>query len=150
MYPAADTCPHLSPKERQHFHLIVGTLLYYERALDYSILPALNDVAREQSNPTVSLTRKAKRILDYVATYPTSYLRYYASDMVLHCNSDVTYLVAPQARSCIVGFYHNSMSPTKGKPPLNDGVLVECKTLSNLKWQEVFITRKQFLPYVRY
>ena len=125
--------PDLTPHDRQHLQSIVGTLLYYGRALEYSILPALNDIAREQATPTVSTMTRAKRVLDYVATYSDAYLRYYASDMVLHVDSDAAYLIAPQAKSRVAGFYHLSTLPSKSKtPPMNGGVLVECKTLRHV------------------
>ena len=33
--------------------------------------------------------------MDYLATYPNAYIRYYASDMILNIDSDAAYLVAP-------------------------------------------------------
>ena len=104
MTPSADTSPNLFSSDRRFLQSIIRTLLYYGRALEYSILPTLNDVAREQANPTVSTMTKAKRILDYVATHPNAFIRYYTSDMVLHVESDAAYLVVPQAKSCIAGF----------------------------------------------
>ena len=70
------------------------------------------------------------KLLDYVATYPDTHIRYHASDMILHVDSDVAYLVSPQARSRIAGFHYLSTFPAKYNPvPLNGGILVECKTL---------------------
>ena len=48
---------------------------------------------------------KAQRPMDYAATYPDAYLRYYASDIVLHCDSDASYLVVPKARSRYAVFF---------------------------------------------
>ena len=133
MAEALDTTPNLPLKEQRYLQSILGTLLYYGRALEYSILPAVNDVAREQSAPTISTLKKAKRILDYVATYPNAYLRYYASDMILNCDSDAAYLVVPQAKSRVAGFYHLSSEFAKNRPtPINGGVLVECKILRHV------------------
>ena len=71
--------------------------------------------------------------MDYVATYPNAYLRYYASDMVLHVDSDAAYLVAPNARSRISGYFHLSDHPNITKhPKLNGAILVECKTLRHV------------------
>ena len=53
--------------------------------------------------------------------------------MVLHVDSDAAYLIAPQAKSRVAGFYHLSTLPSKSKtPPMNGGVLVECKTLRHV------------------
>jgi hypothetical protein len=50
--PIPDTSDSLSPKEITHIQSIVGALLYYGRALDNTILPALDDIAMFQSKPT--------------------------------------------------------------------------------------------------
>ena len=66
----------------------------------------------------------------YMNTHPAAYTRYYVSNMVLHVDSDVAYLVSPKARSWIAGYYHLSNHPTATKHPLlNGAILVECKTL---------------------
>ena len=44
--------------------------------------------------------------MDYVYTYPNTFIRYYASDMVLHVDSDAAYLVAPRARSRVAGYFY--------------------------------------------
>ena len=73
--------------------------------------------------------------MDYAATYPNSIIRYYASDMILHIESDAAYLVLPNARSRVAGhFYLSSHPPAQGKPsPQHNGpLLTECKTLKNV------------------
>ena len=47
-----DTSPLLDPKETKYIQLVRGSLLYYRRALDFTILPALNKIDSEQSQPT--------------------------------------------------------------------------------------------------
>ena len=52
------------------------------------MLKAINIIARKQDKPT-ELTRKwAKQLLDYAATYPTTTIHYFASDMILKQHSD--------------------------------------------------------------
>ena len=71
--------------------------------------------------------------MDYLHTYPNVYLRYYASDMILHIDSDAAYLVLPKARSRIAGFYQLSDHPSKTKNPTrNLPILIECKTLRHV------------------
>ena len=71
--------------------------------------------------------------MDYAATYPNVYIRYFASDMVLHIDSDAAYLVALKAKSRIAGFYYLSNHPTKtDTPTLNGAIHVECKTLRHV------------------
>ncbi len=71
--------------------------------------------------------------MNYVHTYPNSYIRYKASDMILHIDSDAAYLVAPKAHSRVAGYFHLSDHPLKGsKPMLNGAIHVECKTLRHV------------------
>ena len=72
------------------------------------MLPPLNTIGTEQVTPTKKTEEKCKRLLAYVAIYPNAFIRYYASQMVLHIDSDAVYLVMPQARSWIAGYYHLS------------------------------------------
>ena len=41
---AEDTSPFLSNKETKYVQQVVGTFLYYTRALDSTMLPALNTI----------------------------------------------------------------------------------------------------------
>ena len=53
--------------------------------------------------------------------------------MVLNIDSDTAYLVAPEARSRIVGYFHLSESRAQSMtPPSNGAMLVECKTLRHI------------------
>ena len=94
-----DTSPPLDATDTTYVQSVVGSLLYHGRAIDASILPALNAIAAQQSSPTAKVKEKCKRLLDYVATYPNPILRFYSSDMILTAESDVAYLVLPKARS---------------------------------------------------
>lgn len=84
---------------------MLGTLLYYARSVDPTMLVALNELSHEQANPTETTESKLKHLLDYAATHPIATIRYYASDMVLWIDSDATYLVAPKARSRVGGYF---------------------------------------------
>ena len=91
--------------------MIVGSLLYYSRAVDPALLPAINEIAAVQSKPTVDTLNRCQMILDYVATYPNTIQRFYKSYMVLHVDSDAAYLVQPRAKSRIAGSYILSSRP---------------------------------------
>ena len=130
---APDLSPPLSPKETTKLQSITGSFLYYGRALDNTILPALNEIASMQAHPTEQTKQKAQQLMDYLHTYPNAYLRYTASDMILHVDSDAAYLVAPKARSRVAGYFHLSDHPNITKhPKLNGAILVECKTLRHV------------------
>ena len=67
--------------------------------------------------------------MDYLHTYPNTYIRFYAREMILHVDSDAAYLVATKARRRIAGYFHLSDHPNITKyPKLNGAKLVECKT----------------------
>jgi hypothetical protein len=74
--------------------------------------------------------------MDYAATYPTAIIRYHASDMALHIDSDATYLVLPNARSRYAGHYFLSSRPTpppsKPSPTPNGPILTICKTIKGV------------------
>ena len=69
------------------------------------MLLALNDDSIQQAKSTATTQAKVERLTDYAATYPDSYIRYFASDMTLHIDSDDSYLVLPNAQRRIVGYY---------------------------------------------
>ena len=74
-------------------------------------------------------------LLDYLATYSNAKIRYHASGMVLNIDSDAAYLVLLKARSriarCLYLTKHCPEKRTKS-PPINGGVLVECKILKHV------------------
>ncbi len=80
--------------------------------------------------PTVFTTTKIQMLLGSLHTYPNAKIWFYASDMILHVDSDAAYLVAPRAKSHIAGFYYcSNNTPT---PPLNGPVHVECRVLQHV------------------
>ena len=96
----------LDKKGQRRIQSIVGTFLYYGRAVEPTILPALNEIATFQAKPTDDTVKRTNMLLDYMYTYPTAVLRHYAGDMQLHIESDAAYLVLPGARSCVAGYFY--------------------------------------------
>ena len=84
---------------------IVGTFLFYGRAVEPTVLTALNDMATMQSKPTINTFKQSTMLLDYLATYPNAKLRFYAGNMQLHIESDAVYLVLPGAKSRVAGYF---------------------------------------------
>ena len=101
------------------------------RAIDGTLLPALNTISASQSKPTQATLQRCHNLLDYVATYPNVFLRYHASDMVLTIDSDAAYLVAPKARSRIAGYFQLN-SAKHSNNYVNGTILIECKTLRHV------------------
>jgi hypothetical protein len=133
---AVSTAPLLDPKRTQRIQAISGTFLYYARGVDPTILPALNEIASEQASPTAATETKASMLMDYLHTNPDATIRYHASGMVLHIDSDAAYLVLPKARSRAAGHYYFSdwpePAPAKPNPTPNGPVHTLCKTIRNV------------------
>ena len=91
--PTEDISPQLNATETTLIQQIVGSLLYYGRALEYTIRHALNTIGNSQAKPTEQTKAECKTFLDYCATYPNVVLRYYESEMILNVDSDTAYLV---------------------------------------------------------
>lgn len=135
--PPPDDSPPISPKRKLRIQAVVGSLLYYARAIDASLLPALNEIAASQANPTELTEKKINHLLAFAKTHRNTSLRFHASDMVLHIDSDAAYLVMPNARSRFAGYYHLSANPTTPLTPtynipINSPIHVECKTIRHV------------------
>ena len=127
-----DSSPVLNKTETKWVQSAIGSLLYYGRALDSSILPALNQLGTQQALPTENVKKKIHRLLDYTNTYRNPILRFYASDMILTIDSDAAYLVLPKARSRIAGYFRLLNQPNTNTFQDNGAVLIECKSLRNV------------------
>jgi hypothetical protein len=114
---APDTSPPLSPGDTKRVQEILGTLLYYARAVDNTMLPAINSLASEQSQGTKNTMRKIVQLLNYCATHPDAVVRYTASDMILHVESDASYQSETKSRSRVAGYHYLGPKPN---PALSD------------------------------
>ena len=108
---ATDETAPLPPDGTKRVQEIVGVLLYYARAIDCTMLVALNDIATTQSSPTERTLQACTKLLNYAATHPDATIRYVKSDMILHVHSDASYLSAPKARSRLAGFIFLANTP---------------------------------------
>ena len=102
--------------------------------MDFTMLTALNDIGTTQAKPTENTKQECQQLMDYAATYPELIIQFYTSDMVLHVDSDIVYLVLPNVKSRVVGYYYlTSIQPTPDQAPtLNALILVICKTLRHM------------------
>jgi hypothetical protein len=126
-----------TPKLDKHgIHFVqscVGSLLYYARAVDATMLPAINEISGSQASPTQKTMSACRMLLDYAATYPLAILRYHASDMTLNTDTDAAYLVLPNARSRYASHYILSDTPPSlpaiPNPKPNGAIITVCKTI---------------------
>ena len=82
----------LSPQAIKHLQQIVGTFLFYSRAVDPTMLTALSIIATEQTQGTHTTKAKAEHFLTYAASHPNATIKFYKSDMILKIHSDASYL----------------------------------------------------------
>ena len=101
----------VAPAIKTQIQQIVGSLLYYARAVDSTLLVALNAIATQQANATLLTLQKVHQLLDFVATYPNATLVYTPSGMILKIHSDASYLSEPKAKSRYGGHYYLGSKP---------------------------------------
>jgi hypothetical protein len=105
-YATRDETPLLSAKQFTTIQKINGSLLYYSRAVYPTLIMPLNDISTEQTTATEKTQTSAGQLLDYLATHPDATLRCYASYMILHINSDASYLSVYKSKSLLGGLFY--------------------------------------------
>jgi hypothetical protein len=81
---------------------IVGTLLYYARSVNPTLIIPLSTIASPLSTATSTTMDAVKHLLDYCSTKPHATIRYFASDMQLKIHSDASYLSEPKTKSHVL------------------------------------------------
>jgi hypothetical protein len=112
---AEDSTALLSPPRKQRIQEIIGSLLYYCRAVDPTGLPTVTELASLQAHATEHTETAVNRLLSYFYSYPNNRLVLTACDMVLYIQSDASYLSRPNSRSVAGGIFYlgNINDPTK-------------------------------------
>ena len=105
---------------------VLGTFLYYARAVDCTMLVALSAIATDQACPTEETMKKVDQFLDYAACNPLAIVTYHASDMVLAVHSDASYLSESKARSRAGGHFFLSADT---QFPANNGAVHTVATI---------------------
>ena len=106
-----DTSPPLSKEDIRHVQSVIGSILYYARAVDLACLMALSTIASEQAKGTENTMLKTKQLLDYLATHLDATVRFYASYMVMNIHSDASYLLEANAHSRACGHFFMGWKP---------------------------------------
>jgi hypothetical protein len=114
-YATKDETPPLTAQQCLTIQKVTGSVLYYARAVDPTVLMSLNDIATEQTKATEKTQAATNQLLDYLATHPDATIRYHASDMILHIHSDASYLSVSNARSRIEGLFFLGNNPPRAR-----------------------------------
>jgi hypothetical protein len=124
--------PALSDKDVNKLQQLTGTLLYYSRAVDTTLIMPINVLASEQSKATSVTADKVIKLLNYCNTHPEIKIRYHASDMILHIHSDDSYLSENEAKSRAGGFFYMGSDTKTDKKLTNGAILIISKVLKHV------------------
>jgi hypothetical protein len=89
----------LDAEQKLYVQKVVGSLLYYARIIDHSMLTEVTAIGSEVANVTKSTIEKVKKLLNYAATYKDNKVIYNKSKMILRIQSDASYLSRSKSRS---------------------------------------------------
>jgi hypothetical protein len=117
-----DTAPPLTSEKTKYVQEVAGTLLYYARAVDSTILPALSAITTKQANPMEKMRTTIKQLLDYCAMQDKAVLAYKASKMILAVHSDARYCNKKKLWSRVGG--HFPLSNDNEFPPNNGEIII--------------------------
>jgi hypothetical protein len=124
--------PVLSPKDVDHLQQLGGTLLYYARAVDPTLIMSVNALASEETRATAATADKIIKLLNYCTTHPEATLRYHASVMILNIHSDTSYLSERESKSRAGGFFYMERNTDKANRLTNGAILIISTVLKNV------------------
>jgi hypothetical protein len=104
-YATKDETPPITAQQFLTIQKVTGSVLYYARAIDPTVLMPLNDIATEQTKATEKTQASMNQLLDYLVTHPDATIRYHASDMILQIHINASYLSVSNARSRLGGLF---------------------------------------------
>jgi hypothetical protein len=87
----------------------------------------LNDISTEQTKATAKTQAATNHLLDYLATHPDATIRYHASDMILHIQSDASYISVSNVRSRLGGLFFIG-----NKPPEHDNLNLSTRNVASI------------------
>jgi hypothetical protein len=102
----ATSSPALSDKKINKLQQLTGTLLYYARAVDPTLIMPINVLASEQSTATNFTADKVIKPFNYCNTHLETNIRYHSSVMILHVHSDASCLSENEAKIREGGYFH--------------------------------------------
>jgi hypothetical protein len=105
--------PAFSAKNFTKLQELTGTLLYYARAVDPTLIMPIN-------------------LLNYCTTHPETKIRYHASDMILYIHSDASYLSEREAKSRAGGFFYMGSSADTANKLTNGEILIISTVLKHV------------------
>jgi hypothetical protein len=74
-YDTKDETPPLTAQQCFTIQKVTGSVLYYARVVDPTVLMPLNDIETEQAKATEKMQAATNQTLDYLATHPDATIR---------------------------------------------------------------------------
>jgi hypothetical protein len=130
-YATKDETPLLTAKQCLTIQKVAGSILYFARAVDPTVLMPINDIATEQTKATENTQAATNQLLDYLATHSNATIRYHASDIILHIHSDASYLSVSNARRRLRGLLFLG-NKTPEQDTLNGYILIVAVIIKNV------------------
>ena len=97
-----NTSPAISTEILKIIEHIIGKFLYYARVGDNMCsVPSITIATRNE--PIEQYEKKIHQLLDYMAINPNTVVRFHASDMILHADTNASYLTELEACSRAAG-----------------------------------------------
>jgi hypothetical protein len=148
-----DDSPLLDKKGRKYLQPVAGTFLYYGRAVDSTILVAINALATEQAKSTEQTLVWVRQFLDYCASQEEAVTTYHASNMILAVHSNAGYLNEGGAQSQAGGHFflsHNVPNPPNNRAILNIAQIIKAvmSSAAEAELGSLFINAKEAV-YIR-
>ena len=151
MSPDEDTSAKLDATGIKRVQGIVGSLLYYARAVDNKLLVALSAIGSQQAAATENTMVAVDQLLDYVATYPDDGTTFRASHMILAAHSDASFLNESKSRSRAGA--HIFLSEDDPIPRFNGAVLTIAQIIkfvmasaAEAELAALFLTAREMVP----
>jgi len=117
----------ITKDQHKFIQQVTGKFLFYARAVDPTMLHALNCIAC--GGATQANLDATNYFLNYAASNPDAQIIYRKSDMILQGDSDAAYLVCPEARNRLGGYLFLGNNT---RTQLNGPLLVLAKVIKNV------------------
>ena len=95
---------------------LVGSILYYARAVVVTVLMTLSFIPMEQTKAMERSLAWCTQLLDYLAGHAYAYVRYLSSDMIVNIHYDASYLSEEKARKQSIRTFFLGWLPKDDKP----------------------------------
>ena len=95
--PPIDLSPPLSTPDKTRLQEIIGSLLYFARCIDSTILATLGPIGTNIADGTERVAEMAAYLFNFCANNCNPKVRYYASNMQLCGHTDTSYLSVSKA-----------------------------------------------------